>query len=193
MRRKLIEYLSPQARLKRFRKADDGSVLIEFGFIAPVFFLLVFVLIETALMMFQEYAMQAGIQEAARMIRTGQAQNAGWTVGSFKTKACEFAKIIPNCSSKIKVYINSNTTFVTMKAAAPDFTTVGTGADGSDQNTTFTCGEPQQVVTVIATYDHQFIMPVMQFFKNTSSTSYRRLSAGVMFRNEPFQKTGSCA
>jgi Flp pilus assembly protein TadG len=192
MSRKSRLFSPIRAPFKKFRRADDASVIVEFAFVAPVFFLLVFTFIETAAMMFQEYAMQAGVHEASRMIRTGQAQNSGWTAGNFKAKTCEVAKIIPDCTSKIKVYVNSRATFAQMQVAAPAFNAVGASATGTDENVTFTCGTPQQVVAVIATYDHVFILPIMRFFANTSNNAHRRLTAAAMFRNEPFSASSNC-
>jgi Flp pilus assembly protein TadG len=183
----------PRLAFRRFRKSEDASVAIEFGFIAPVFFLLLFTFIETAAMMFQEYAIQAGVHEAARLIRTGQAQNAGMGTVAFKQKICATAKVVSNCESKLRVHVNSKTTFSQMETSVPNFNAVGTDSAGAAQNQQFTCGAPQQVVAVIATYDYEFVFPIMKFFANTSSSSYRRLTATAMFRNEPFTATATCA
>jgi Flp pilus assembly protein TadG len=192
---------STQSKLLRslagkFRSSQNGSVAIEFAFVAPVFFLLVFLFIETACMMYVEFTLQAGAQEAARMIRTGQAQKGSWKVGKFKEETCKFVKVITNCENLIKVYVNSSETFGTMTAALPDAATVGseTDADGNvtEKNASFICGAPQKVVAVIVTYDFKFIFPIMNFFENTPASGLRRISAAVMFRNEPFNSTGSC-
>ncbi len=178
---------------KRFNESDDGSIAIEFGMIAPFFFLMIFVFIETAGMMFQEYALQAGVHEAGRLVRTGQAQNNGMNIGGFVARICGVAKVIPDCQSKVRVYVNAKTTFTQMAADVPAFGAVGADKDGVDKNVTFACGAPQQVVAVIVTYDHQYVLPFMKFFSNTQSANYRRLTATSMFRNEPFAAAATCA
>jgi Flp pilus assembly protein TadG len=193
MCRELTKRKSLRAMFRRFRRSDDASVTIEFGFVAPVFFLLVLVFIETAAMMFTEYAMDVAVSEAARQIRTGQAQSAKWSSTEFKVETCKVAKLIPDCYSTLKVFVDSNTTFTAISATAPSFADVGTDSTGVDQNTTFKCGVPLEVVTVITTYDRKFILPAMGFFANTADKSMRRLTATAVFRNEPFVATNSCS
>jgi Flp pilus assembly protein TadG len=177
-----------RARKKSFRKSEEATVTIEFGMIFPVFLMLVVTMIETAGMMFQEYTIQAGIHNAARMIRTGQAQNSSWSAGSFKAEVCKTAKILTGCASNLKIHVDSQNTFIAMKTAAPTFTSVG-----NDPTTTFRCGDPLKVVVVIATYDHKFIVPFMRYFGNVpSKPNHRRLTGTTMFRNEPFTKLSSC-
>jgi Flp pilus assembly protein TadG len=180
----------------RFHSSENGSVAIEFGFVAPVFFLMVFLFIETACMMYVEFTLQAGAQEAARMIRTGQAQKGSWKVDKFKEETCNFVKVIVNCKNLIKVYVNSSETFGAMTSALPVASAVGSKTDDkgvtTEQNTSFVCGKPSKVVAVIVTYDFEFVFPIMNFFKNTPKRNMRRISAAVMFKNEPFTDSGDC-
>ena len=43
---------SGQPRLRRFRRNRRGSAVVEFALVAPMFFALLFAIIETALMFF---------------------------------------------------------------------------------------------------------------------------------------------
>ena len=181
------------ARFKRFQRSEDASLAIEFAFVGPVFFLLILVFIETALMMFTEYSMQAAVSETARQIRTGQAQTGKWSATEFKVATCKISTLIPSCYSSLQVYVNSNSNFSAISTTAPSFTEVGTDKDGNVKNATFTCGTPLQVVAVIVTYDHKFILPIMRFFANTPNTTVRRLTASAVFRNEPYIQTNSCS
>jgi hypothetical protein len=138
-------------------------------------------------MMFLEYAIQGGVQDSARVIRTGQAQLANVSAANFKKSICDFAKLIPDCNTKLNVYVNADLSFGVLSGAAPQFTNI----DAS--NTTYDCGGPQEYVAVIATYDHEFVMPWMQFFENSPVQNARRLGGYAMFRNEPFPAaSGTC-
>jgi Flp pilus assembly protein TadG len=191
MRPKSVPFAKLKSRLKKFGNEEDAVVAIEFGFIMPVFLLLLCIFIETSAMMFKEYAIQAGLQESSRMIRTGQAQNGGWSLTTFKATTCDVAKVVTECESRLKVFVKARTTFAQMNTATPYVGALGTGPTGQ-QPETFQCGAPLEVVAVIATYDYPFIMPLMQFFANTSDSGFRRISASVMFRNEPFSVVGAC-
>ena len=59
---------------ERFQKDDTGATAVEFAMVGPLFFLMLGVTLETGVMMFSEYVLQTSVQEAARIVRTGQAQ-----------------------------------------------------------------------------------------------------------------------
>ena len=50
---------------------------VEFAIIAPVFFFLMFVIAETAMVFIAEQVMDNAVFETARLIRTGQVQDGG--------------------------------------------------------------------------------------------------------------------
>ncbi len=55
-----------KTRHKEFGTNEEGVSAIEFAFVGPPFLLLIGMILETGLMLFTEYALQAGVQEAAR-------------------------------------------------------------------------------------------------------------------------------
>jgi Flp pilus assembly protein TadG len=192
MGRKLSKGRSLRAITSRFRRSEDAAVAVEFGFVAPVFFFIVFIFIELASLMFTEYAMEVAVSETARQIRTGQAQNSKWTPTEFKAAFCQSAKLIANCNTSVKIFVKADKSFTQIAAVAPNFNDVGVDENGADRNTAFTCGTPLEVVAVIVTFDAKFVMPIMGYFANTPNKGMRRLIATSVFRNEPFLATESC-
>jgi Flp pilus assembly protein TadG len=181
--------------LTRFRKDSSGATAVEFAMIAPVFFLMLFVIVETGLMMFTEYVLQTSVQDAARLVRTGQAQGGQMASGDLKTKVCRLASVIINCSGKVTVYMASASDFAALKVAMPSYLGVGKKADGSPGPSSYSCGGPGAAVGLIATYDWDFSVPYfMNFMANMSGISNTRRLAGIaMFKNEPFPpSTTSC-
>jgi Flp pilus assembly protein TadG len=193
MGRNFIKKNSLRAIIKRFRRSEDASVAVEFGFVAPVFFLLILVFIELAAMIFIEYSMEVAATATARQIRTGQAQNSKWSSTEFKKEFCRTAKLILNCESSVKVFVKAGLSFTQIAADAPKFNEVGADKDGADKNTSFACGLPLDVVAVIITFDRKFVLPVMDYFGNTPKKGMRRLIATSVFKNEPYLKTAECA
>jgi len=61
--------------LRRFRRNRRGSAALQFALVAPVFFALLFAIIETAIMFFATQLLETYTQQAARLVLTGQAQN----------------------------------------------------------------------------------------------------------------------
>jgi hypothetical protein len=163
--------------------------------VAPVFFLLLFVIVETGLMLFTEYVLQTSVQEAARFVRTGQAQGAGMAASDLKGKVCRLANVIINCNSKVTVYVASAANFAALKTAMPSYLGIGKKPDGSPGPSSFQCGGANAAVGIIATYDWDFSIPYfMNFLSNMSgNTKTRRLAGFAMFKNEPFpSSTSSC-
>jgi Flp pilus assembly protein TadG len=181
-------YLMGRALALRFRKSTSGVTAIEFAMIIPMFMLVLGVMMETGIMMFTEYVLQTSVQEAARLVRTGQAQEAKYSSATFKTAVCRIAKVIMSCESKVTIYMKAGVKFDDfVNDASNSFMAVGVKPDGTFPPTTFKCGKPNEVVSLIATYDYKFTMPYfMHYFGNLQNGNVRRMAGFAMFKNEPF-------
>ena len=178
--------------LRSFHKSSSGATAVEFAMVAPVFFLMLGVILETGLMLFTEYVLQTSVQEAARLVRTGQAQDAKLDAAAFKTKICDTAGLVINCQGNVSVYMTAAANFATLDASVPSYLNVGLKDDGTPNPTSYACGGPSQAVALIATYDWKFTVPYfMSFFGNIKNNTTRRLAGFAMFRNEPFPATGT--
>jgi Flp pilus assembly protein TadG len=83
--------------MRRFRRNRRGAVAVEFSFIAPVFLVLLFAIIETAIMFFASQVLETGAQESARLMFTHQAQDTAMTEAQFKSDLCNRIKVLFNC------------------------------------------------------------------------------------------------
>ena len=178
----------------RMRRDERGATAVEFALVIGPFMLVLGVIIETGLMLFTEYVIQSSVQEAARQIRTGQAQSAAMTQATLKTNfLCDTLNIIINCNTKVYVYVNAQASYTALQAALPSMLTVGPSYGGSTVNTSYNCGQPSQAVAIVATYDWEFTLPYfMGFFGNMGDDQMRRLVGFAMFRNEPFPAGSNC-
>lgn len=177
-------------RLSLFRRQDDGATAVEFALVAAPFFFVLGTICETGLMLFTEYVIQNSVQEAARMVRTGQVTTGDGTIimtaDQFKDKICENVNIIIDCDSKVSVYVNSANSFSNLSSSMADPINVGKGPNGSAYQVVFTPGAALQPATVIATYDWDFSFPFMSFLGNINDGKERRIYGLAIFRNEPF-------
>src|SRR5580698_11501526 len=89
--------------LRRFRRNRGGSAAVEFALVAPVFFALLFAIIETAIMFFASQVLETITQDSARMILTGQAQIASYTQAQFQTYVCSQIPALFTCGN---VYVD---------------------------------------------------------------------------------------
>ncbi|MFN4141799.1 TadE/TadG family type IV pilus assembly protein [Aestuariivirga sp.] len=183
---------SRTSRWMRYRRSEEGAASVEF---AMVFFPFIFVLgciCETGVMLFTEYVIQNSVQEAGRLVRTGQVTKSDgsliMTDTEFKAKICDSGSAIPDCVKKLRIYVDNRSNFSDLSSAAPDPIEVGPLEAGEtyDREWTFSPGGASRAVTVIATYDWGFAFPFMSFLGNIREGKARRLYGIATFRNEPF-------
>jgi Flp pilus assembly protein TadG len=93
--------VSVRNALYRFRANRRGSVAVEFALVAPVFFALLFAILETAIMFFAGQALEVGTQDSARLLLTHQAQDSGMTETQFKTDLCNRIMVLFNCTGNL--------------------------------------------------------------------------------------------
>jgi Flp pilus assembly protein TadG len=177
-------------RLRRWRRSESGATAVEFALVAGPFFYVLGCICETGLLLFSEYVIQNSVQEAARLVRTGQVSAADGTVtmsdADFKAQICEQVGLIVDCSGKVSVYVNNAATFAALTAAVPNPLAVGPATAGGAITMSYSPGGQLKAATVIATYDWDFAFPFMDFLGNFGGGSIRRIYGLAIFRNEPF-------
>jgi Flp pilus assembly protein TadG len=167
---------------RSWRRNEHGSAAVEFAIIAPVFFFLMFVIAETALVFIAEQVMDNAVMETARLIRTGQVQDQSMSEDDFKDAVCDRMSIFINCTgASFYLDVKSYTSFGTMVLTNPtdaedDFTDDGT----------FAFGNANDIVVVRAYYQ----WPTNPIFGGLSlsnlSNGKRLIGSFAAFRNEPF-------
>lgn len=98
--------------LRRFRRNRTASAAVEFALVAPLFFGLLFAIIEVALVFFAGQVLETMTQDAARTILTGQAQAASYASWSvFRDQVvCKTPPVLFSCSN-IYVDVQSYSSF----------------------------------------------------------------------------------
>jgi Flp pilus assembly protein TadG len=181
------------SRLKKLARSEKGLATIEFAFIAPIFLLLMSVMLETGLMAFTEYVLQSGVQRAAREVKVGIAQNSSYSAADFKNKICTLAGIIIDCN-KVYVYLKPAASVTALHADLSDPYNIGPSYSGGATVQNFTCGGPKQFMALVASYDWKFNIPYfMEPLGNVNGNKTRRLLGISTFQNEPFPQTGACS
>lgn len=89
--------------LRRFRRDRRGSATVEFAFIAPVFFALLFAIIETGFVFFAGQVLETGVQDTGRLLYTSQ----GTSQFDFKTALCNRVSVMFSACSNICVDVRS--------------------------------------------------------------------------------------
>lgn len=172
------------ARGRDFARDERGVTAIEFGILGLPFFTIIFAIIETAMMFFASQVLDSAVEDASRMVRTGRAQAASYTLANFRSLMCGYTFNLFDCSQiKIKVTV------------VPDFASATPNPTVQSCNTTtcswtvteaFAGGAGRQIVQVSAYYRWPLLVVLPYFNLKNQPDNYRLFSATRVFRNEPF-------
>lgn len=167
--------------LHRFRRNRDGTSAVEFAIVAAPFFALLFALIEVGLVFFATFTLENAVDRGARAIRTGQAQQAGFDAGQFKTEVCKHVHGLLNCESGLEVDVRKFSTFGGMSLPSP------LDEDGNmTDDFTYDPGGAGDIVVVRAFYEWGLIANLPGVGLGNMGNGARLLSASAAFRNEPY-------
>ncbi|MGE5138422.1 MAG: TadE/TadG family type IV pilus assembly protein [Rudaea sp.] len=179
--------------LGRFRRNRRGSAAVEFAMVAPVFFALLFAIIETAIMFFASQVLETVAQNSARTNLTGQAQNGA-------VAACQVAGVSTPCTqatfktyvcSQIPALFDCNNLYVDVQSYSNSFASV-TLTPHIDSNNNFdptmqyNAGGAGQVVVVRLFYQWPLFVTGLGYNIANLTGNKRLLVATAAFQNEPF-------
>ena len=85
---------APAALLRRFSRSRTASAAVEFAFIAPVFFALLFALIETGMVFFASQVLETAVQDTSRTFYTSKTISQS----DYETAICNRVKVLMDCS-----------------------------------------------------------------------------------------------
>ena len=174
--------------LRRFRRNRGGSAVVEFALVAPMFFALLFAIIETAFMFFASQVLETVTQDSARMIMTGQAQNAAYTQAQFKNFVCGKVAALFDCVNGISVDVQSYPQFSNVNVANP----IDAGKNFVPTNN-YSPGGPGDIVVVRLYYQWPILVTRFGYDISNLNGSKRLLSATAAFKNEPFPTGAGCS
>ena len=106
--------------LRRFRRNRRGSAAVEFALVAPIFFAVLFAIIELALVFFATQILETVTQDTSRLIMTGQAQNASYTQAQFKNAVCAKLTVMFDCVNGVSIDVQSYPDVLRRRHCRPD-------------------------------------------------------------------------
>lgn len=181
----LKRLLSPVIRKgKAFARDDDATTAIEFALLGMPFFTIIFAIIETAMMFFAAQVLDSAVQDASRLIRTGQAQIANYTIADFKSAICSRLYNLFNCAN-LKVEVTPVSSFSTATAVWPVQTNCTTTCNWTIPED-YDDGVGKQIMMVQAFYKWPLLINFPWFNLKNQPDNYRLISGIRVFRNEPF-------
>jgi Flp pilus assembly protein TadG len=183
--------------LRRFRRSRRASAAVEFALVAPVFFALLFAIIETSIMFFASQVLETITQDSARLIETGQAQTGQVTINGVQACAgvpCTQAEFQNYVCSQVPALLftcpgGAKGIFIDVENY-PAFTNVtinnqisgGTFTNNMQYNT----GGPGDIVVVRLFYQWPLFVTGLGYNISNLTGSQRLLVATSVFKNEPY-------
>jgi Flp pilus assembly protein TadG len=159
----------------------EASTAVEFGILALPFLALLGAIFESALCFLAGQILDTAVADAGRLIRTGQAQAAGYSQAQFTTEVCNRLYVLFDCSNLYidsKVYTNFTSANTTMPIdGSKNFDTSGFG---------YQMGGSSEIVVVRAFYQYPLYFNQLGLDLSNLSNGTRLLSGVSAFRNEPF-------
>jgi Flp pilus assembly protein TadG len=173
--------------LRRFRRNRNGSAAVEFALVAPVFFALLFAIIETGIIFFAGQVLETVTQDSARVIMTGQAQAAAYTQSNFNSlvvcPAGSLARVLFTCNDlSVDVESYPSGSF----ASVPPLPSQIDATRQFINNMQYNPGGPGDIVVVRMFYQWPQIVTGLGYNITNLAGNKRLLYATAAFRNEPF-------
>lgn len=169
-------------RARRMRRDESGAAAVEFALIAVPFFLILFAIIEVSLVFFANQILDNAVSDAARMIRTGQAQKAGFSETDFKNQVCSGLAGLFDCTGgNLYVDVKTYTKFADVGVTSP--------IDDKGEivnNFGYDDGGPETIVVASVYYEWPLISGYIQTGFGNLASKNRLLASVATFRNEPF-------
>jgi Flp pilus assembly protein TadG len=199
--------------MRRWLSNKEGVTVIEFAMIAPIFFGLLFMIIESGIVFTAGQLLETSVTTASRSVLVGTTQN-GLTAGNneqagvnFKQAICEGMSGLINiddCKSGIKVDMNKFSATATAsdiqaKLALP------VKADGTLDASKMTCanfGGADDYMLIRAYYQYPIYADFGSIYGNSgfslsaiggSTKGHSLITGTVAMKLEPFSGTGSPA
>ena len=176
---------------RRFRRSRRGSAAVEFALVAPVFFALLFAIIETSLVFFASQVLESGIQDSSRQLYTHQLQDSGLSVtdekAKFQADLCTSVQVLlTNCPLDVDVQFYPAGSTITITDP------IDASGNYSNTNLVFQLPPKNSSATVVVRGFYQWPLFVTGLGYNIanigrgSSNSKRLLAATAAFHVEPY-------
>lgn len=170
--------------LPEIARDERGATAVEFAIIATPFLALMGAIIESALAFLAGQILDTATNDAARLIRTGQAKQAGYDSAAFTAEVCKRLYVLVNCSG---ISVDSrvlNSGFSSFSTSQPSVYDSSGNFDPS--KLTFDMGGSTDIVVVRVYYQYPILINKLAPGLATLPNGKRLLTGVAAFRNEPF-------
>lgn len=167
-------------RIGNLRRDQRGSVMLEYSVLLMPALMIMFGIFEMGLVLFETSVVEGATRDAARRLRTGQAQTSADPAGTFRTAFCASLFSLYNCGS-FTFDVRSFADFTAITLPAPQF-----DAQGNVANAQFTPGGAGTITTVRVIYRHVFATPLIGSLMGAGTGNTLGITSTAVFKTEPY-------
>ena len=169
--------------LRRFGRARQGATAVEFAFIAGPLLMLIFGVLELAMVFMVATTLEGATAAAARPLRTGAMQTAGTAnKAAFAKAVCDrMSWLGASCASNLQVDVRTYDDFTSLRDDP-----AMTGGNFDPAKTCWSPGGPTDIVLVRTYYSWTIFTPLLSNALVNAPGNKRMVSAVEAFRNEPY-------
>jgi Flp pilus assembly protein TadG len=165
---------------RSFIKNRKGSAAIEFAILALPFMVLIFAILEIAIMFFVDSGLDAALHKAVRQVRVGTAKSGAWNLATFKTNVCAELSYSFSCAANLKV----RAVVVTNMASVSKVNPITNGVLNVTED--FNIGGSGDYVLIQAFMTWDPVLKLYTFAGGRLTNGSYVLGAAELFKNEPF-------
>ena len=182
-------------RMTLFRKRSrgvpaprrEGAAAIEFAFVATPFFLMIFAVLELGLVFLIDSSLETAVNQASRLVRTGQAETQAATADRFKAALCSRMTVFEgDCNNRVAVDVRIMPRFSDGIPESP----IKEGVLNEDE-LDYDTGEPGDLMLVRVWYSQPLVTPLMSQAVSKMKSGDIVISVATAFRNEPYRARAS--
>ena len=196
-------YQGFKQKLKSYFSKNDGTAAIEFSILALPFMVLIFGILELAIVFFTTTSLQHNLTTNTRSIRVGDTGSICGEIADVKQKVCDDLNVA-GCMAKLNLNIsrvssNQFDSSVLTAFQAQNFTVAPPDPDDDTDNGTVNFNMPEElasgitgneIILVKAVYQHDLILPgQLTRLGNYGLNDRRILTVTQAIRTEPFPNT----
>jgi Flp pilus assembly protein TadG len=170
------------------RQDEKGATAIEFAFFVVPFAFLLIGIVEFGMMFTAASLLQSGTDSAARVVRTGQAQESGDAQGAFEDLLCAQTSVFIRCADLMYQVIRIDDSDGFSDAANDSSITEPTIDEfGNMPPSTFDAGGPNSLIIVRVAYRYPLMSPFVGPVLADRADGKRLIMATAIIQNEPYE------
>lgn len=175
----------PGKFLKGWGKKTDGTTAIEFSLLVIPYLILSLGIIELAVMYTAASLLEGATGSAARLIRTGQVQQAaGDPEQMFRDAICDYATVLISCED-VEVEVIQMDSFADFDSYAPSY-----DEDGNMNSSGFSPGGSNDRVLIRTAYRYDMMTPFVGPLLAGADGSILFMST-IVLQTEPYEFEGN--